>query len=216
MNHIEFQSTPSRRGRRIINIIIRGVKNISIHSLTQRETSAISNKEFARRISIHSLTQRETFYQRTWKNVCKFQSTPSRRGRRQYKSVHSKRPLISIHSLTQRETNVTKRNWFAFKFQSTPSRRGRHFRKSMLLFDMYFNPLPHAEGDTSRHKYISFPTFQSTPSRRGRRIRITTWDIERLFQSTPSRRGRRIMHTLSKIFCYFNPLPHAEGDMTEL
>ncbi len=143
-----FQSTPSRRGRPNDNVPSKStacfnplphaegddpvrqdpenVVNVSIHSLTQRETWIIRIPNRSRkRVSIHSLTQRETpgfFYFSVLKL---FQSTPSRRGR-----------LLIAVIITE-----------LLMFQSTPSRRGRQSNCLPLAEKKCFNPLPHAEGD---------------------------------------------------------------------
>ena len=77
-----FQSTPSRRGR-LQPLTWSGIVfDVSIHSLTQRETSITHSPHLRKYVSIHSLTQRETLNKKT------FAWTPD----------------VSIHSLTQRET----------------------------------------------------------------------------------------------------------------
>ena len=76
-----FQSTPSRRGRLYQHL--RKCQNpyISIHSLTQRETLLYYYVSLFYNISIHSLTQRETQLTFVMMLDYLFQSTPSRRGR---------------------------------------------------------------------------------------------------------------------------------------
>ena len=101
-----------------------------------------------------------------------FQSTPSRRGRRQgvtyeiefasfnplphaegdeIKKFIDDHNFVSIHSLTQRETYYSYNRDMEWLFQSTPSRRGRQLN----------HDINHNDG-----------SFQSTPSRRGRHIQL--------------------------------------------
>ena len=122
-----FQSTPSRRGR--LDDCLRPDEGyyISIHSLTQRETNELMQLTYTQSISIHSLTQRETTTAQTSdQKLLQFQSTPSRRGRRDMLDYLTHENDISIHSLTQRETSASIRKKSNHRrFQSTPSRRGR-------------------------------------------------------------------------------------------
>ena len=81
-----FQSTPSRRGRPVRKFSVVVIADVSIHSLTQRETYGANTGLYFWIVSIHSLTQRETDFIR-FKPVCvQFQSTPSRRGRHYQRS----------------------------------------------------------------------------------------------------------------------------------
>ena len=80
-----------------------------------------------------------------------FQSTPPRGGRQPFLT-------FSLHYK---------------KFQSTPPRGGRPGRTTGTRRDKCFNPRPHAEGDSFRHRSPSRKCkFQSTPPRGGRPGRI--------------------------------------------
>ena len=124
--NLEFQSTPSRRGRHNSKLSFQSLVcfnplphaegdkiitfpklrfEVSIHSLTQRETMVCCKYSLTPMVSIHSLTQRETLYRISGKNLqSMFQSTPSRRGRQKLQSNILTAIYVSIHSLTQRET----------------------------------------------------------------------------------------------------------------
>ena len=144
-----FQSTPSRRGRRGKTACPGcGAGRVSIHSLTQRETGEsppptknitrfnplphaegdllIRTDIFLFKVSIHSLTQRET---QCWGSLKRreerFQSTPSRRGRRCLPSWSFPQPCFNPlpHAEGDRYRNRGRRRGGGF--QSTPSRRGR-------------------------------------------------------------------------------------------
>ena len=78
--------------------------DVSIHSLTQRETQQTFPLSLHLCVSIHSLTQRETLMSDSDDSANSFQSTPSRRGRRDFGNRTGILEIVSIHSLTQRET----------------------------------------------------------------------------------------------------------------
>ena len=144
---------------------------VSIHSLTQRETHCGTLPRRNLGVSIHSLTQRETGQPAS--ATCahfRFQSTPSRRGRRRVGAMPPT-TWLSFNPLPHAEGDgfdtaaVNTLN----SFQSTPSRRGRRRIRPMCARLLW---------------------FQSTPSRRGRPKCFTESVSVYMFQSTPSRRGR--------------------------
>ena len=213
---VTFQSTPSRRGRRRQLCGRFGLPSVSIHSLTQRETSASWTDNRPCHVSIHSLTQRETAESLQDAEI----------------------KAVSIHSLTQRETYTAKDGRKVYtSFNPLPHAEGDDCEVLGRLCGKCFNPLPHAEGDMPKPERISGEMkFQSTPSRRGRLAGPADAYEYWVFQSTPSRRGRRqrrgggsvslfvSIHSLTQretgqvILCFsarssFNPLPHAEGDI---
>ena len=166
----KFQSTPSRRGRHNSKLSFQSLVcfnplphaegdkiitfpklrfEVSIHSLTQRETMVCCKYSLTPMVSIHSLTQRETLYRISGKNLqSMFQSTPSRRGRQKLQSNILTAIYVSIHSLTQRETFVQRPIKPAVAcFNPLPHAEGDRLWHLVLLNLYSFNPLPHAEGD---------------------------------------------------------------------
>ena len=145
-------------------------RRVSIHSLTQRETtqrgggradSGAFQSTPSRRgrldadgrivppiqVSIHSLTQRETIrnQQITLFINVSIHSLTQRETQTDRPDIQTR--SVSIHSLTQRETEVAAVMSAKGEFQSTPSRRGRQVCKQCIYAPLRFNPLPHAEGD---------------------------------------------------------------------
>ncbi len=120
-----FQSTPSRRGRRVISNK-RSIR-ILFQSTPSRRGRPSSEIFSARpvRVSIHSLTQRETLLLDITPEGDEFQSTPSRRGRltadleRQLREMFQSTPSRRGRLYKIKKPKVTQ------TFQSTPSRRGR-------------------------------------------------------------------------------------------
>ena len=144
-----FQSTPSRRGRQVQQAEIHPRRLISIHALAKRATVEPLFSFFVAVISIHALAKRATRRgAKAWNNLTAFQSTPSRRGRRQFsingtvivgnfnprpreegdccKNIAMQQAIgISIHALAKRATARIHLLRKEMIFQSTPSRRGR-------------------------------------------------------------------------------------------
>ena len=143
-----------------------------------------------------------------------FQSTPSRRGRLIQLVSQSLYRLVSIHSLTQRET-------FAGLFLAHSGMVSIHSL---------------TQRETSLASIgLTIATFQSTPSRRGRLYWNLTWFSRTCFNPLPHAEGDILrsayrpppkvvsIHSLTQretlLQCKyittqvsFNPLPHAEGD----
>ena len=125
----EFQSTPSRRGRRPTILTEPEICRVSIHSLTQRETFQRITVKDPFVVSIHSLTQRETRppaqrislisgfnplphaegdnkMQILTVSYCCFNPLPHAEGDCAPQYAARIMGSVSIHSLTQRETWV--------------------------------------------------------------------------------------------------------------
>ncbi len=99
-----FQSTPSRRGRHRLKWKRRDIHEVSIHSLTQRETLEDDFFILDGSVSIHSLTQRETHTISLQSKII-YVSIHSLTQRETYSNQsRSDHRQVSIHSLTQRET----------------------------------------------------------------------------------------------------------------
>ncbi len=187
-----FNPLPHAEGDAVVHISSTSSRDVSIHSLTQRETLLAFTPPTWYNVSIHSLTQRETQTFTKEDGTKLFQSTPSRRGRHSFSvtftfaahvSIHSltqretsDTPFssmhgnVSIHSLTQRETKLTAAqaqqlevSIHSLTQRETVMSSKRRNRKGC------FNPLPHAEGDNMPCcRCVFHQVFQSTPSRRGR------------------------------------------------
>ena len=100
---MQFQSTPSRRGR--LCVIHMTAIRTRFNPLPHAEGDTGRLFIFGRGdVSIHSLTQRETFVMHQIIPLRMFQSTPSRRGRLECIDIRTVDSDVSIHSLTQRET----------------------------------------------------------------------------------------------------------------
>ena len=187
-----FQSTPSRRGRHLLPIMIYLQCFVSIHSLTQRETCLQLEKLSRQRVSIHSLTQRET-EERVTLHWFSYSFNPLPHAEGDHAGQTLKLPGACFNPL--------------------PHAEGDNAGELAALLATGFNPLPHAEGDRLlRLRSIAGRVFQSTPSRRGRPGSIGASQTPKMFQSTPSRRGRRRPSRKKTEQSCFNPLPHAEGD----
>ena len=145
--------------------------NVSIHSLTQRETIP-ERTSMALFIGFNPLPHAEGDVSSGSESISytAFQSTPSRRGR----------PRLPSNAHKPAE------------FQSTPSRRGRPFAGVCFGSDLsVFQSTPSRRGRLYTFKtFCHLNRFQSTPSRRGRLISVTVDFCQQMFQSTPSRRGR--------------------------
>ena len=78
-----------------------------------------------------------------------------------------------------------------------------------------FNPLPHAEGDFLISSMSPFSRISiHSLTQRETINRFSEHVYNNKFQSTPSRRGRRYIYNRLPICHNFNPLPHAEGDIS--
>ena len=148
-----------------------------------------------------------------------FQSTPSRRGRRQ-RYFHCIRGQRSFNPLPHAEGD--RYCHFCFQpcvcFNPLPHAEGDPFLLHGLVPSLRFNPLPHAEGDVDWYDY-SFPlkVFQSTPSRRGRQIDASgCLSVAIVSIHSLTQRETRKPSVLSGGSHSFNPLPHAEGDCCPL
>ena len=143
-------------------------------------------------VSIHSLTQRETCENGTSQADVLFQSTPSRRGRREPCGI----------------TRILR------MFQSTPSRRGRRLLPMPMIFRLLsFNPLPHAEGDRDGLPSPSpgNVSIHSLTQRETKFARHTPRSLQVSIHSLTQR--ETLMEKSERLTdCRFNPLPHAEGD----
>ena len=149
---------------------LRHKQPVSIHSLTQRETGQLVTTILGKRFNPLPHAEGDDTDRRTHNRSDRFQSTPSRRGRRLSVTFFGR--FGSFNPLPHAEGDATERN-----------QRSR--RQS-------FNPLPHAEGDKELPPACKLTFwFQSTPSRRGRRAFPGAFREYAGFQSTPSRRGRR-------------------------
>ena len=166
-----FQSTPSRRGWRRHGRNRPYVRDISIHTLTQRVTTTGIRGDVAQDISIHTLTQRVTRYDyrrkikphdfnphphaegdpqrdRARARLHEFQSTPSRRGWLLSPISWRLSRIISIHTLTQRVTKIKGCVIYAQTISiHTLTQRVTFPRQLWQGFSVNFNPHPHAEGD---------------------------------------------------------------------
>ncbi len=169
---IMFQSTPSRRGRRDRLPWDRLPHAVSIHALAKRATLPLLISQIEIPVSIHALAKRATSAPFAECIVPMFQSTPSRRGRRQCRhllnrttlvSIHAlakratgsqhlvrERTRVSIHALAKRATGLPALSRSRSQFQSTPSRRGRRgIPHRVSLQGLRFNPRPREEGDVT-------------------------------------------------------------------
>ncbi len=124
--------------------------------------------------------------------ICKFQSTPSQRGRRYFDLPPKECKNFNPRPRKEGDMNTLQNAQPIILFQSTPSQRGRlekivtsmftamisihalakRATPQTLLFvsqDRHFNPRPRKEGDfTDFNNRYWVDTFQSTPSQRGR------------------------------------------------
>ena len=166
-------------------------RRVSIHSLTQRETSVAAFTCKQAGVSIHSLTQRETVLQQGTPQSATFQSTPSRRGRRHTCCTGGKHSLVSIHSLTQRETH-----WFAYKTELEEVSIHSLTQRETSYVSIFSRFIP-----VSIHSLTQRETQKNQRCCNRRRVSIhslTQRETEtpggkgdkEEFQSTPSRRGR--------------------------
>ena len=149
-----FQSTPSRRGRHIDCRVAQQLQDVSIHSLTQRETVIFASRS-RRRVCFNPLPHAEGDLRGhvTNSDTRSFQSTPSRRGRQVYGKALN-----------------------AFKvFQSTPSRRGRRVRKSFLFLILQVSIHSLTQRETGNFCVLFSVTVVSIHSLTQRE----TWDTKR-------------------------------------
>ena len=144
-----FQSTPSRGGRLNTLATFTFAISVSIHALTRRATVRLTKAQSVAQVSIHALTRRATVCKvdKTYlKNVSihaltrratvliitcgiakqRFQSTPSRGGRRKTEFING------VSNLS---------------FNPRPHAEGDKYQKKNSCVIACFNPRPHAEGD---------------------------------------------------------------------
>jgi len=121
-----FQSTPSRGGRPADTLTFPPLV-VSIHALARRATRTLWFVRDWDAVSIHALARRATRVMPHRIRALRFQSTPSRGGRR-----------LSLVP-----------GGISLWFQSTPSRGGRLNRESFPRVRNSFNPRPRAEGDST-------------------------------------------------------------------
>ena len=125
LRHSRFNPLPHAEGDDSpTNVTITG--HVSIHSLTQRETSGLGGQ---------------------YNRESKFQSTPSRRGR-QYSqiAIYSRIMFQSTPSRRGRPEAISELPVLNC-FNPLPHAEGDMVRLVELLLRTRFNPLPHAEGD---------------------------------------------------------------------
>ena len=146
---IQFQSTPSQRGRHNSLGSSNDYRYISIHALAKRATPCQAMRAVTYKAFQSTPSQRGRHYTyRLYEMAMSFQSTPSQRGRHLGIPNSDTTKRISIHALAKRATYWTKYSAVAI---------------------CYFNPRPRKEGDTGKTlQVIGDGKFQSTPSQRGR------------------------------------------------
>jgi len=151
----------------------------------------------------------------TWRSAARFQSTPSRGGRHRIFVAWVVAALFQ--STPSRGGRPTARHYTVNHntFQSTPSRGGRHGLTGYGASGDSFNPRPRAEGD---HEDVP-PAGTLDVSIHALARRATTaadpWPhVDRVSIHALARRATclRIQSRIGR--CGFNPRPRAEGDVT--
>ena len=119
-----FQSTPSQRGRPLVNILVTLVRKVSIHALAKRATRFIVYIITCLCVSIHALAKRAT----------------------KVEFLGHIKLIVSIHALAKRAT--AGKLWFRLfrAFQSTPSQRGRPTFREKKLLVVTFQSTPSQRG----------------------------------------------------------------------
>ena len=147
--HRAFQSTPSWRGRRLQMFGLYLFHVISIHALVKRATSNLyfqlyNNYHFNPRPREEgdAPNLNSSFLQDV------FQSTPSWRGRLATEKTFRNPNYISIHALVKRATpRSTYNNHAIYYFNPRPREEGDRRIIYLSTCWVYFNPRPREEGD---------------------------------------------------------------------
>ncbi len=82
--------------------------------------------------------------------ICKFQSTPSQRGRRYFDLPPKECKNFNPRPRKEGDMNTLQNAQPIILFQSTPSQRGRQMDITQIIEELDFNPRPRKEGDLHR------------------------------------------------------------------
>ena len=192
-NHPLFQSTLSQGERPYWRVYNDWFRDISIHALARRATTAVFDFILNILISIHALARRATVpYRLLWKNW-KISIHALARRATYWRVYNDWFRDISIHALARRATPV-------FPDEAVWDKISIHAlarRATCRRFDGYhqrnnFNPRSRKESDTIRIiMHRNHPLFQSTLSQGERRCVFVKKELTKIFQSTLSQ-GERL------------------------